>query len=220
MIMRKCYSDEQIDAYLLKRMTAEESRAFEEHYFDCRRCFAEVAARDELIGLIKKRGAELFPRRAPVPEVRPSATRRVLDFFTPRQWAFVGLTVIALLVIIFGAIPRSHTGQPHFVLDGEDILRGESLTLISPVIDVKGAPAYFAWKSLDGAATYKVYLYSGTKPLWSDTTKENRMFVPDEVKSKLVPGQRYSWQVKAFSPQGLLVSVSSRVQFEISPVAK
>jgi hypothetical protein len=216
--MKNCFSDEQIDAYLLKRMDEEEARSFEEHYFNCPRCFDEVARRDELIRVIKTRGREIFAGASPA-AARSRATR-VWSFFTPRQWAFVSLTVAALLVVIFVGLPRSRPAPPHFVLDGEDILRGESLTLISPVIDIKGAPASFEWKALDGAAVYKVSLYEDSGLLWSDETRDSRLAVPESVKARLVPGHRYSWQVKAFSPQGLLISVSSRVQFEIGPASK
>ncbi len=216
--MKNCFSDEAIDAYLLERMSEEEARSFEEHYFNCPKCFQEVARREELIRVIKTRGAQIFS--GPAPEAPPSPAARVLGFFTPRQWAFVSLTVVALLVIIFAGIPRSRPAPPHFVLDGEDILRGESLTLISPVIDVKGAPASFEWKALEGAAVYKVSLYEGSKLLWSQETRDKQLAVPEDVKSRLLPGRRYSWQVKAFSAQGQLVSVSSRVQFEISPASK
>ncbi len=216
--MSNCFSGEAIDAYLLKRMNEEEARSFEEHYFNCPRCFEEVARREEIIRVIKTRGGEIFAR--PAPETRPSPAARVLGFFTPRQWAFVSLTVAALVVIVFAGLPHSRPAPPHFVLDGEDILRGESLTLISPVIGVKGAPASFEWKALEGAAVYKVSLYEGSMLLWSDETRDSRLTVPEDVKARLVPGRRYSWQVKAFSAQGLLVSVSSRVQFEIGPASK
>jgi len=53
--------------------------------------------------------------------------------------------------------------------------------------------------------------------LWKTTTNENRVVLPDEVKAKMVPGERYSWQVKAFGPDGSLIAVSSRVQFLVSP---
>ena len=33
----------------------------------------------------------------------------------------------------------------------------------------------------------------------------------------MTAGKKYSWQVKAFSPQGTLIAVSSRVQFTINP---
>lgn len=218
--MKNCFADEDIDAYLLRRMSEEEIRSFEEHYFNCPRCFQEVAARDELIRVIKSRGPEIFNEPSPAFVPKPSRTHQVLGFFTPRQWAFVSLTVIALLVIIFAGIPRSRPAPPHFVLDGEDILRGESLTLISPVIDIRGTPASFEWRSFEGAAEYKVSLYEGTTSIWTAVTKDDRMVIPEDVKAKLAPGHRYSWQVKAFSREGGLISVSSRVHFKIIPTPK
>jgi hypothetical protein len=32
----------------------------------------------------------------------------------------------------------------------------------------------------------------------------------------MLPGQRFSWQVKAFSARGTLIAVSSKVQFQIA----
>jgi hypothetical protein len=218
--MKACFSDEDIDAYLFKKMSEEEARAFEEHYFNCPRCFQEVAARDELVRVIKSRGPEIFSETVPAFVPKPSRTRRVFEFFTPRQWAFVSLTVIALLVILFAGLPRFRPEPPHFVLDGEDILRGGSLTLISPVIDIKGAPTSFEWRSFEGAAEYKVSLYDGKTLLWTSVTKDSRMIIPEDIKAKLSSGQNYSWQVKAFSPEGRLISVSSRVHFEIRPASK
>ncbi len=218
--MKTCFADEEIDAYLLKRLSEEEARTFEEHYFNCPRCFREVSARDELVRVIKSRGPEIFSKPSPAAVPKPSRTGRVLDFFTPRQWAFVSLTVIALMVIIFAGLPRSRPAPPHFVLDGEDILRGESLTLISPVIGIKGMPTSFKWRSFEGAGEYKVYLYDGATPIWTSVTKDTRMIIPEDIKAKLTSGQRYSWQVKAFSPEGRLISISSRVHFEINPASK
>jgi hypothetical protein len=217
--MKKCFKDNEIDMYILGRLPEDEARVFEEHYFNCPRCFQRVAEREELVSVIKARGDEIFVRSSIAEAEKPSWVHKVLDFFTPRQWVFVSLTVLALLVIIFGFMPRQRPPAPHFVLDGEDVLRGESLTLISPMIDIKGTPASFEWKALEGAAEYKVSLYGQTL-IWSATTKDSRMSLPPEVKAKLVPGQKYSWQVKAFSPQGLLVAVSSRVHFAISPASK
>jgi len=214
--MSSSCSDERIDAYLLHRLTDEEARAFEEHYFNCPACFEEVVERERLIAVVKSRGREIFeePREATAAE--PSRPGKLLGVFSPSRWVFVGLSVAAVIVIVFGLMPRSRLAPPRFVLDGEEVLRGETLTLISPVIDVAAAPPVFEWSLLPDAAEYKVSLYADTL-LWSQTTTGNRLVLPEEVKAKLAPGQRYSWQVKAFSLQGQLVAVSSRLHFKIGP---
>jgi hypothetical protein len=33
----------------------------------------------------------------------------------------------------------------------------------------------------------------------------------------MLPGQRFAWQVRAFSANGALIAVSSKVQFQIAP---
>jgi hypothetical protein len=63
---------------------------------------------------------------------------------------------------------------------------------------------------------YKIFVYNSTL-LWTETTKENRVAIPEEVKKLMTAGQKYSWQVKAFSPKGALIAVSSRVRFQITP---
>jgi hypothetical protein len=88
--------------------------------------------------------------------------------------------------------------------------------LISPVIDVLSVPSYFEWRKLGEDVEYKIYVYNGSL-LWTASTRDIRIPVPDEVKQQMVAGQKYSWQVKAFSPKGTLIAVSSRVQFQVSP---
>ncbi len=62
---------------------------------------------------------------------------------------------------------------------------------------------------------YQVSIYNG-KLLWKTTTRDSRLSLPDDVKALMIAGTKYSWQVKAFSPQGTLIAVSSRVQFTIN----
>ena len=38
----------------------------------------------------------------------------------------------------------------------------------------------------------------------------------EDVKNRMQASRKYSWQVKAFSPQGTLLAVSPRVQFKIT----
>jgi hypothetical protein len=217
--MQTCFSSDKIDDYLLQRLTEEEARAWEEHYFNCPDCFRDMSEREELMAVIKSRGPEIFDEPRASAWTEPSRVEKFLNFFTPRRWVFVSLAVIALIVIVFGVMPRQRPAPPHFVLDGEEVLRGETLTLISPVIDVTEPPPVFEWKTLPDADEYKVSLYAETL-IWSVTTKNNSVALPEEIKAQLAPEQKYSWQVKAFSLQGQLIAVSSRLHFQISPAVQ
>ena len=213
--MRKCLYANQIDDYLLNRLEGGAREQFEEHYFNCPSCFQQMEERDALISTIKSRGAWILKgetaaeKRDWVP-----AWKRALSSFTTRQWATVGAAAAALLLVIFGVLPQFRGSSPQFVLNETEVVRGDSLTLMSPIIDVRSVPTFFEWKSLGQEAEYKISLYNGGL-LWSAVTHDSRIAVPEEIQKKMLPGQRFAWQVRAFSARGALIAVSSKVQFQI-----
>ena len=214
--MAECKHDELIDRYLLNRMGEGERNEFEEHYFNCASCFAKMAERDEVIGVLKRERSVFAAEERPAIETRTAAWYdRVVAFFTPKQWVLAGAAA-ALLVAVLTFTPLLRNTPPEFVLNGEETVRGGSLTLISPVIDINAVPAYFEWKKLGEDVEYQVSIYN-SKLLWKTSTTDNKISPPDDVKSRMVAGQSYSWQVKAFSKQGTLIAVSSRVQFTVHP---
>ena len=82
-----------------------------------------------------------------------------------------------------------------------------------------GSPDYLhlggvTW-ALGADVEYQVSIFNG-RLLWKTTTRDSRLTLPDDVKALMTAGQKYSWQVKAFSLQGTLIAVSSRVQFTIN----
>jgi hypothetical protein len=215
--MKKCQFETQIDDYLLNRLEGGDKDAFEEHYFNCQGCFQLMEERSELISAVKSRGAWIF-KPQPAPEKRSPVPNfeKVFSYFTPRQWATVAAAAAILLVAVFGVLPQFKGSSPQFVLSDSEVVRGGSLTLMSPVIDVKSAPAFFEWKSLDQDVEYKISLYNGGL-MWTAVTSENRIAVPEDVRQVMVSGQKFAWQVKAFSSRGTLIAVSSRLEFQIKP---
>ncbi len=215
--MKKCQYADMIDDYLLNRLEGGAKEQFEEHYFNCSSCFQIMEERDALVSTIKARGAWIFKEKPAAGRTDwVPAWKRALASFAPRQWATVGLAAAVVLFAVFGILPRFQGHTPQFVLSDNEIVRGESLTLISPVIDVRSVPAYFEWRKLGEDVEYKIFVYNSSL-LWTETTRDTRIVVPDQIKQQMVVGQKYSWQVKAFSPKGTLIAVSSRVQFQVSP---
>ncbi len=215
--MKKCQFEGQIDDYLLDRLRVEEKEAFEQHYFNCQSCFKTMEERDLIIATIKNQGAWIFKEEpAPARKSLVPTFEKISTYFTPRQWATVGIAAGLLLAVVFGVLPQFRGETPQFVLSETEVVRGESLTLLSPIIDVKTAPAFFEWKSLGEDVEYKISLYDGGL-IWSVTTRETRVVIPAEIRHQMLPGQKYAWQVRALSPRGTLIAVSSRVQFQIEP---
>jgi ribosomal protein L24E len=215
MRMRKCLFEDQIDDYLLNRLEGETKDRFEEHYFNCSSCFAQLKERNDVVSAVKTKGAWLFAQdREPERKTWVRAAERLTSFLTPRQWVTAAVAAGVILFAVFGALPLMRQQGPQFVLSDSEVVRGQSLTLISPLIDVKSVPAYFEWAKLAQATEYKIFVYNG-QLLWSTTTIGNKIAVPDNIKQQMGAGQKYSWQVRAFSAKGTLVAVSSRVQFQV-----
>jgi len=217
--MRKCKFEDSIDNYLFNRLSEMEKEKFEEHYFNCMSCFEKMAERDELIEVVKRKGDVIFQDAYLPEESKPMAWfENVVSFLTPKQWALAAVSAAMLLIVLFGIIPSFKKTSPQFFLNvGEvdETVRGQSINLISPIIDIKTVPSFFEWEKIEEDVEYKISIYDHDL-LWSASTKEAKISLPEEIKKIMIAGQKYCWQVKAFSPQGVLVAVSSKVQFKIA----
>lgn len=213
--MIKCKNEDHIDDYLLSRLGQGKKDKFEEHYFNCSNCFEKVGGRDKLISVVKNKSDVIFQDISEVKETSHiSLSERILAFLSPKQWALAAVSSALVLIIAFGVIPREKKAMPQFFVN-EDIVRGESITLISPVIDTVSVPSQFKWTSLGKEVDYKIYVYNH-ELIWNITTRNNQIQIPTEVKNRMITGKKYSWQVKAFSKEGILMAVSSKVQFKIN----
>jgi len=214
--MKMCESEYLIDDYLFDRLDDEKKKKFEEHYFNCPYCFEKMVERDELISLIKQKGDVIFQDEYVVEEEKGATWfEKIVSFFTPKQWALIPVYAALLLIVVFTLIPYFKPAPPQFFIS-EDRVRGESITLISPVIDIKTVPSKFEWKDTGKDVGYKIYIYDDGEKLWATTTKDNFIVLPEKVRKRMTLGEKYSWEVKAFSPEGTLIAISSKVHFKIT----
>lgn len=214
--MKMCKCEHLIDDYLFDRLDDEKKNKFEEHYFNCPYCFEKMVERDELISLIKQKGDGIFQDEYVVEEGKGATwVEKIVSFFTPKQWALIPVYAALLLIVVFIFIPYFKPAPLQFFISEEKV-RGESITLISPIIDIKIVPTKFEWKDLGENVEYKIYIYDDGKKLWATTTKDNFIVLPEKVRKQMTLGEKYSWEVKAFSPEGTLVAISSKVHFKIT----
>ena len=217
--MKKCNFNNLIDDYLLNKLDNKERENFEEHYFNCEHCFEEMVARDELIAIVKNKGQLIFADEERQEEKKEVFfIEKIFSSLTPKQWAYAAVSVALVLVVLLNVVPllKKSPLPPFFLdLDKEERIRGESLSLISPVIDIKSVPSQFMWAPLGDNVDYKISIFFNHKPFWTATTKESTISLPEDVKNRMQASGKYSWQVKAFSPQGILLAVSPKVQFKI-----
>jgi hypothetical protein len=206
-----------IDDYLLNKLNKEESDHFEEHYFNCQSCFEKLEEREELIAVIKARGKDIFQEELKPTGIKAGfSIKQLLPTLTPTNWILATVSAALIFFIILSISPLFKKTQPQFFLDEEGVLRGTPITIISPVTDIKAVPSRFEWKRLGDEVEYKVSLYLNQEVIWNTATKENYVSLPEEIQNLMKEAQKYSWEVKAFSPQGALIAVSSKVEFKIS----
>jgi hypothetical protein len=217
--MKKCNFNNLIDDYLLNKLDGKEKENLEEHYFNCERCFEKIVARDELISVVKNKGQMIFADEERQEEKKEVFfIEKIFSFLTPKQWAFAAISVALVLLVCLNVAPLlKKTPLPPWILDldKEEKVRGESISLISPVIDIKTVPSQFMWAPLGDSVEYKISIFFNHHPFWTATTKEDTISLPEDVKNRMQSSRKYSWQVKAFSPQGTLLAISPKVQFKI-----
>jgi hypothetical protein len=53
---KHCHYEQLIDEYLLDKLKPEDQAEFEEHYFICPHCFAQLDQKSEIVQILKKEG--------------------------------------------------------------------------------------------------------------------------------------------------------------------
>jgi hypothetical protein len=216
--MKRCQFENMIDDYLFDRLDETQKERFEKHYFECSTCFEKMKRTDEMIAVIKATGSEIFRDVRAPQKIRHSFLEPVLAFLTPRQWAVAAVSAVLILVAAIGIVPRLKTTSPEFFIN-EDLVRGSSIILISPVLDnLERVPTEFRWQSLGDSIQYKLFIYHQEELLWSTITEDNFVILSEQTKALMAPDKQYSWQVKAYSSEGTLIAVSSSVQFNFLPL--
>ncbi len=209
--MRKCKYEDLIDNYLLNVLDGDKKKKFEEHYFNCPYCFEKMAERDELISIIKYKGDMIFQDGYVVEETKGVTwVEKIVSHLTPKQWAATAVSACLFLIIcclIFYVMPNRGPTAPSFPITDDSIERGTQ-------IKIKVTPSKIEWSRLGEDVEYKIYIYDNGGKLWSSTTKENFIVLPEEVKRRMILGEIYSCEVKAFSPQGLL-KASGKIEFKV-----
>ncbi len=209
--MRKCKFEDLIDNYLLNRLNGGKKKKFEEHYFNCPCCFEKMVERDELISIIKNKGDMIFQDGYVVEETKGATwVEKIVSFLTPKQWAATAVSACLFLIIgclFLYVIPNRGPTAPQFPIPDDSIERGTQ-------IKIKVIPSKIEWSRLGEDVEYKIYIFNNGDKLWSTTTNENFVVLPEEVKKRMTLGEIYSCEVKAFSPQGSL-KASGETEFKI-----
>jgi len=210
--MRHPEFEAKIDDYLLGRLDEEDAGRFENHYFDCPECFRLTAERAALQAAVKSAGPAITSPGSAVEARRDRSKTRFAQ--NPFRWAAAGAMVLGLAAVVL-FWPRPGPEPVVLTRNGSDVIRGESLTLITPLGAIPKAPGKFAWNPVAGAAEYTIVV-EGVDPTWTVTTRDLFIEVSGENEARFVPGKSYAWQVKAFTTQGIRLATSVKTAFHIN----
>ena len=195
----------------MNELDEEKKKIFEEHYFNCPCCFEKIVERDELISIIKYKGDMIFQDQLVVEETKGMTwVEKIVSFLTPQQWAATAVSACLFLIIgclFLYVIPKRGPTPLSFPITDDSTVRGTQ-------IKIKVIPSKIEWSRLGEGVEYKIYIYNNGDKLWSTTTKETFIVLPEEVKRRMILGEIYSCEVKAFSPHGPL-KASGKTEFKI-----
>jgi len=209
--MTNCLDERRIDRYILNRLSAAETREFEEHYFNCPACFEKTREREAMVeAVIRKKNDLLAPDRAAL-----TLGGRIRAASALRPWAAAAAAAGLVLVIAAGLVLRSRGPNAGPGMTGGDIVRGAAITALAPSGRLKTAPAALAWKPAAPGREYQAEI-SGPDMNWTGPATETGVVLPEDVRARLRPGIAYEWQVKAYAPDGTLMERSPKTTFIIS----
>ena len=182
--------------------------------FEAREVSPQLA---ENVGLIveklRERSTEIFP---PVRRAKPSRLQEWLATF--RSPAAI-LAFASLLIVGAVGLQFWHGGPPDLrppVASEPDVLRSHSVTVSSPVGDLREAPKQIEWQAVNNAARYEVRLLEVDRTeLWKGETSAVKIDLPPAVQARIVPAKTILCEVHAFDAAGRSVAESNTVRFRL-----
>ncbi|MCX6561141.1 MAG: zf-HC2 domain-containing protein [Candidatus Aminicenantes bacterium] len=209
--MKSCNFKYQIDDFLLDRLGGPDRDRFEEHIFNCDRCFHDVFERGAILAAVRAHGGRIFsPEAIPAARKTPSRTAFL------RLWPYAAVAAAVLIAVWIGINPgRPDAGPLPLTAPVDDTVRGGSVELIGPLGALAQAPSALEWKTAGTGTDYSITL-SGPGVAWSGRTAAGRIDLPADIRNKIVPGNEYHWKVRAFAPQGGFIGASQEGVFRIA----
>lgn len=88
-----------IERYILRQLTAEEEKLFEEHYFECEQCFSEILATEKIILGLKNASVKGLLNTAEPKGKKSFGLNNILNLFSPPPTLALAATVLIVILI-------------------------------------------------------------------------------------------------------------------------
>jgi hypothetical protein len=179
-------------------------------------CDPAIPASDE--GAIERITERLEAR---VPEIFPVERKRAPWWKTLFAGSWARPVTVALVAGVFAVVigiqvrrasPPALDGRAADA--GEAVRSQQTISILTPAGDVEAQPEAIDWKSVPGAAAYRVRLMEvDHRELWSGDSSQPHIPLPRDVQAKIAPSKTLLLEVTAFDKTGRTVAVSEVTRF-------
>ena len=187
--------------------------------------FQEVSLRPEeqrpvawITSQLRQRAPQIS---SPVPEPQNAVTSWWRSLLTPPFLSRAGLAFATLLVIISASLYLRRSTAPTLNTNpdsGAEVLRSNSVLLLSPKGDLTQRPDWLRWQAVEGAARYQVRILEVDRTeLWNRETSAVGIQIPDAVRAQILASKSLLWQVTALDPSGKRIGSSNLERFRVAP---
>ena len=227
-----CPRIEELGRYAEGTMESPARASVESHIAACAHCQTELALFKEfrsetllpseerpvewITAKLRSRAAEILDGSASPPASVPWWKSWFAGSAFPRAAVALG----SLLLVASGILYLRQSSAPalHPAIDsGPEIVRSNSIALISPIGDLNHPPAILQWRAAPGAASYEVHIMEvDHSELWTRRVAGTQVTLPPEVQAEIVPAKSLLWAVSAFDASGNKIGESSPERFKLT----
>jgi len=231
-----CPDIEQLGQYADGMIDTATRHKVESHVAACPHCkseiallreFEEAAVRPEEQRQVAWISARLRDRSKEIPTSgsTPDAERMPWwkALLTPPAVSRLALALGCILIMVSGSIYLSRSSAPVLnttLNSGADVMRSNTVQIISPKGDLSQKPSMLQWEAVPHAVRYQVRITEVDRTeLWKAETSAVGIQLPDEVRAKIQPAKSLRWQVTALDSSGKPIGSSSSESFRLAPQA-
>ena len=232
-----CPPVEQLGRFANNSLDVSERANVESHIGRCGHCqselallrqFTDVSLQPEeerpvawITAQLRDRAQEIYE---PASEVRAASISWWKRILAPPALSRVALALGCLLIIVSGSIYLRRGSAPSLntTLDsGPEILRSNTLELLSPKDTLTTTPELLQWQALPGTERYQARILEVDRTLlWKSETSAVSIKIPDQVRALMKPGKTLLWQVTALDGSGKPVASSNFESFRLGQITQ
>ena len=214
-----CFEIDELSLLLDGKRGEQLQRRAETHLAGCLHCQNEIALLREFespavrageqndVNWIVSRLRKNSPA-APLPWWKQIGSIRIL---VPASLALATALIATGIGLQMRQTPYSPVSAP-----GREVMRSQSVDILSPLGDLTAAPTMMKWRAVAGASRYRVRLLEVDRTeLWKTTVSQTSVALDESVRQKIAPLKSLLWDVTALNDTGTALASSGLQRFRL-----